>query len=182
MIPFQELLQKRRGANFKAPSRLLALDPGHTTGWSLFVDGKLVDSGQCDTVINRRGQNEGDISWTAVNRLFFETRPDVVVCEDYRVYAHKLDRHTNSQVLTLRIIGALEYICFLGYPNKDGCTHDSVPITYQMAATAKGFCDDKKLKDWGFYDVAQRHSRDSIRHAVYYLLFDKELPKLMDKE
>jgi hypothetical protein len=44
-----------------------------------------------------------------------------------------------------------------------------------MAHQAKGFVTDEKLKAWGFYQKGVRHARDSIRHACYFLLFDKSL-------
>lgn len=41
----------------------------------------------------------------------------------------------------------------------------------QMAVTAKNFCTDDKLKQWGFWQAGQKHARDSIRHGCYFLLF-----------
>ena len=130
----------------------------------MFEDGELRECGQIEFVTDRKGSNEGVIQWPLIDELIYRVSPDKVVMEDYRVYQHKLDRHSYSPVLTLRIIGALEFIC---------CMED-IPLYSQMAATAKGFATDKKLKDWGFFEKAQRHSRDSIRHAIYFMLFNKE--------
>jgi hypothetical protein len=46
-------------------------------------------------------------------------------------------------------------------------------ITYNMqtAQQAKNFVTDELLQHWGFYERGQRHSRDSMRHALYFLLF-----------
>lgn len=163
MIQFATLLEKCRRAETPIPERLLCLDPGHTTGWCLFENGELTKWGQSDTVINRKGSNEGEISWEAMLDIFKETKPTAIICEDYRVYAHKLDRHTNSPVLTLRLIGAIDFYAW----------DSDIPINYQMASTAKGFATDAKLKEWDFWQEGMRHSRDAIRHGIYYLLFSK---------
>jgi hypothetical protein len=42
-----------------------------------------------------------------------------------------------------------------------------------MASQAKAFVTDQKLKEWGFWKEGMRHSRDAIRHGLYFLLFYK---------
>ena len=167
-MTFKEFLHKTRSnsVGYRSPRKLLSIDPGHTTGWSIFENGDMTSCGQVDTVIDRRGNNEGTVDWRAVEKLVLFHNPTHVLYEDYRVYGHKLDRHSNSQVLTIRIIGVIDYLARI---------HLGAEVTHQSASVAKGFCDDKKLKMWGLYTKGQRHSRDSIRHAVYYLLFNKEL-------
>jgi len=157
MISFGELLRKRRGEGFKAPERLLVLDPGHTTGWTLFVNGKIANHGQAAT------ERDG---WECIDMLFTDTQPTMVVYENYRVYAHKLERHSNSEVYTLRLVGVIEYLCDVKF---------GIPRYNQMAHQAKGFVTDEKLKAWGFYVPSMKHARDAIRHACYFLLFDKNL-------
>lgn len=164
MINFKDLCVARGVEELSSHTRLLCLDPGHTTGWCVFEGIALVDWGQTDTVVNRVGNNEGDIDWEAFAWLLQHTKPDRIVCEDYRVYAHKLERHTNSRVLTIHIIGALEYYCAM----------HKIPLKFRLAASAKGFVTDEKLKAWNLYQKGQRHSRDSIRHGVYEILFGEE--------
>lgn len=154
---FQVLLNMKRGQGFKAPERLLCLDPGHTTGWSLFENGNLTASGQVATMAD---------GWPSIDDLFNDIQPTHVVFENYRVYAHKLDRHSNSEVYTLRLVGVIEYLCDVKF---------GIPRIDQMAHQAKGFVTDEKLKAWGFYKRGEKHARDAIRHGVYALLFSKEL-------
>lgn len=90
----------------------------------------------------------------------------MVIYENYRVYAHKLERHSNSEVYTLRLVGVIEYLCDVKH---------KIPYYNQMAQQAKGFVTDDKLKKWGYYRQGLRHARDAIRHGCYFLLFDKEL-------
>lgn len=157
MIPFEELLLKRRGADFKAPKQLLVLDPGHTTGWALFLNGRLAAQGQALTEAK---------GWQEIDDLFEYAFPTMVLYENYRVYAHKLERHSNSEVYTLRLVGVIEYLSEVKY---------KVPFYNQMAHQAKGFVSDDKLKAWGMYKPGMKHARDAVRHGCYFLLFDKAL-------
>lgn len=152
-------LQKIYNALYKGeatlPYILLCLDPGHTTGYSVFKAGCFVEAGQIGTVAS-----DDSIYWDRVSELFSRVKPTEVVMEDYRVYSHKLERHSFSRVPTLRLIGAIDFIC-----------HQSgIPVHYQMATQAKGFITDEKLKKYGLYDQGQRHSRDSMRHGLYYMI------------
>lgn len=134
------------------PEIILAIDPGETTGWALFIQGELTDSGQA---LTKTVADFGD--WFEEATASFQGRV-VIVAEDYRIYAHKLAEHTFSSVHTLRILGALELLCHAS----------SFPLVYQMAYQAKTFVDNRKLEHWGML-VKGRHARDAVRHAAYYL-------------
>lgn len=179
LISFEELCQKTRGNN-QVPEHLLCIDPGDTTGWALFNKYKLVRWGHIRTV------KDEVINWNNIWQLFINENPDYVVCEDYRVYQHKLARHSFSPVTTLRLIGGIDLLCNLGwyvslgphYIDEYGTYKDyheryTCPIHYQMATTAKGFCSDERLKEWGFWQGGMKHARDAIRHGCYFLLFYK---------
>lgn len=84
-----------------------------------------------------------------------------VVIEDYRVYSWKTKDHAWAGLHTSRLIGATELICY----------DAGLDLTKQTAQQAKGFCTDDKLQAWGLWQEGQRHARDAIRHALYYLLF-----------
>lgn len=198
------LRQVYRGDFSTIPDRLLCLDPGETTGWCLFEKGELIKYNQEDTVILSTDGKQGTkiIDWRCLEDLFFFTAPTKVVCENYRIYAHKLERHSFSQVETLRLIGGIDQLCHTGwfdkhYPDDYGIDgdptnlegdpnevrafnyHQPISIDYQMAVQAKGFVTDERLKEWGFWLPGMRHSRDAIRHGIYWLLVTNrpELPK-----
>lgn len=181
MLSIEEILNKVYGGDLSTiPRRLLCLDPGETTGWALFVDGKLTEWGQADTF----HKDTKCINWAACMKLMEEQDPTTVICENYRVYEHKLDRHSYSEVPTLRIIGGFELLCFQGLPkweSDDPTPGDliwtSIPIFYQMASQAKGFITDEKLKAWGLWKEGMKHSRDAIRHGLYYLIITNK-PKV----
>ncbi len=156
MYSFEELVKRVRKDD-KLPNYLLALDPGETTGFAIFNKLSLVREGQIRTI-------EGDIIfWDEIERLIVnsEFSIDCIVCENYRIYQHKLARHSYSPVMTLRLIGGIDYLARKLH----------ISIYYQMATQAKGFVTDEKLKQWGFWLPNKRHSRDAIRHACYFLLF-----------
>jgi len=147
---FLTLVCQRRGVVQSAlPALLLAVDPGETTGWCVFRFGKLTECGQCP----------GDP--VHLDNLITRLDPDIIVCEEYRIYGWKAKRHAWSDVPTLRLIGGIQMIC----------TQRNIPMVLQGAQQAKGFSKDDKLRAWGLYQVGKRHANDSIRHATYYLLF-----------
>lgn len=153
MMTFKELLNKA-DPTAKRPERLLALDPGETTGYAIFHNCELVEASSFETY------KEGQINWQNLIEHVGAVAYDEVVCENYRIYSHKLSRHSFSEVPTLRIIGGIELLCH----------QEDMSIHYQMAATVKGFMTDKKLQEWGFFGT-NKHARDAIRHGAYHLLF-----------
>lgn len=157
-VNFSGLLSRIRGTK-KVPERLLCLDPGKTTGWCLFENGQLTKTGQVNDCFDDK-----NIDATGLYNLFEEVNPDFILYEDYKVYSHKLERHTFNPVFTLRLIGAIESYAQI----KKISSHK------QMAVTAKNFVTDEKLKQWGFWQTGMRHARDAIRHGCYFLLFYKK--------
>jgi len=190
---YQEILRKVYNGDFSTiPERLLVLDPGETTGWCIFEKGYFKGCGQIETVSlstdTHAKKGKKIINWQNLEELFCDQQPSFVVCENYRIYAHKLERHSFSEVETLRLIGGIDMMCANGWMEREipgdgwddklwegdpcelGKYYQPVPIVYQMAVQAKGFVTDERLKEWDFWQTGMRHSRDAIRHAVYFLL------------
>lgn len=138
-----------------ADTVLLSFDPGHTTGYAVFVGHELSEFSQLETKsIPQATEVIGD--------LFKKVGPDVVIVEDYRIYKWKTEHHGGSTVLTARVIGCIETIA---------TQHMTNVVIKQPAHTAKGFVTDKRLKEWAFYEPGMKHARDAIRHACYFILF-----------
>lgn len=135
--------------------KVAAFDPGHTTGWAVFNGAKLIQRGQLNT---------GNIPRAAGSfmGIFQNFNPNVIVMEDYRVYAWRKEQHVGSEMLTTRVIGCIETVCAL---------EGIFDIIKQPAHIGKGFCTNKKLKDWGFYSTGEKHAMDAVRHGTHYLLF-----------
>lgn len=148
-MTFQELLLQVRGKDWLPPEKLFAIDPGETCGYAVFWYGDL-----------HRAEQDKDIT-----KYIFGYKPYILVYEDYKIYPGKLKSHSFSDIPTLKVIGAIEYIC-----HKEG-----IKVIKQLASTAKGFCTNEKLKEWGFYEKGKPHANDAIRHGCHCLLFNKEL-------
>lgn len=154
-LNFLTKTKKSREDNRKIPSTLLAIDPGETSGWALFVNGDLRNSSTIEWT--------AEYGWDPVIEKIIEVNPDIVVCEEYRIYSGKRLAQAYSAVETVRIIGAIEFIC----------RKYKIRLVKQMASGVKGFCNNDRLKKWGYY-IKNRHARDAVRHGCYYLLFGKE--------
>lgn len=161
-MDFNELAQKvhqSRGTTMPVGKAVLCFDPGHTTGWAMFlpVDGVygLHCSGEIDT-------DDMEKAPDAIGDLIDTFSPHIVVIEDYRVYKWRAKHHAGSTLLTARVIGCIETLAYI-----EPVEH----IYKQPAHIAKGFCDDAKLREWGFYVEGEKHARDAIRHGCYFLLF-----------
>jgi hypothetical protein len=151
-MKFQELAQQM---GVDPNQRVLAFDPGHTTGYAYFEGDKLEECGEIDTSNMQSAVKEIDL-------IIGAHSPEVIVMEDYRIYKWRAKHHAGSEVLTIQVIGAIQTIAI----------QESIyDIIKQPAHTAKGFCTDGKLREWGFYQTGNKHANDAVRHGTYYILF-----------
>ena len=133
-------------------TRILALDPGGTTGWALFrlPDDDPIYLIDCGQVV---GGNDRFIRWWGT------VEHDLVVSETFR-----LDGRTRYPDITpLRIEGALDVLS---------------PGWHGQANVMKAHAPDDLLKKHGLWIRGQRHSRDAIRHGLAYAKMHKHLPTL----
>lgn len=138
---------------------LLSLDPGHTTGYALWLcdpdNIQLLEAGQLST------WDKSDLSMDGLVKLMDTVKIKHAVFETYQIYEWKNADHSWSQVPTIQIIGATKILC----------QQKSITYSSQTAQVAKQFCTDQKLEQWRFYERGMRHARDAIRHGAYYILF-----------
>ena len=157
-ISFDELVKQSRKPNEDVyQGTLLALDPGHTTGWAVFSGTELLNCGHIDTSL---GLNE-KVILNRLRGLFRSFEPTHSIIEDYRVYKHMVKEHANSELHTPKLIGMITVICL----------DEAVEYHRQMAAVAKQFANDKMLHNWGLYQKGLRHANDAIRHGAHYICF-----------
>lgn len=138
--------------------RILCLDPGETMGWCVFDNGILVNRGQLmmKMLLDR---------WSLLSRFLQDVAPTQCVMENYIVYGYKAKEHAWSSLFTPKLIGAIEVVC-QAY---------EIPVDFQMAAEAKMFAPDPKLKRWDIFQTGGlKHANDSIRHGLYYMLKESQ--------
>lgn len=140
--------------------RLLALDPGETTGASLVIvppepNQFLLESQlQITTWPLEAGvPNLSDV----ITKL----KPTHVIYESYHVYSWRLNEHKFSEVPTLQIIGAIKTLCI----------QQQISYSSQSAQVGKAFFTDKRLKNLDCYFEGAPHARDSLRHALQFITF-----------
>jgi len=134
--------------------KVMALDPGQTTGWSYWDCQERVGYGQ-ETISNIEDWLDQylDTGYCGIDQLVFE---------NYRVYPGR--EKVQGNLYTPRLIGRIE----------SWAARTGVPVAKQMAAPVKRFCTDQKLKDWDLWVPGQKHAMDATRHAAYWLIFKKD--------
>lgn len=156
MIPFETLYRSRcnMAKITAAPTRLLALDPGETTGAAIFNSTSFIRGAQLNTADPQGALN-------SLNEIFFQADPTIVVMEEYRVYGHKLAQHVGSSLSTPRLIGMIETLCH----------QRGIPYHKQGANLAKGFVKNDHLRAWNMWSVSMKHALDATRHGCYFILY-----------
>lgn len=133
-----------------------AFDPGQTTGYALLAYNdpkeppKLID-------LRETFGNKFIHEWAKD----FETRPGVVVIEDFRLYAGAAEHLIHNKFPAVITIGALQYVCW----------EHNVEPHYQMASMKGAFQDLVKHWDAGRFAgpiPTSRHVCDALRHGLAY--------------
>ncbi len=155
---------------------ILVIDPSGSfeegkgiTGWCLFKDKDLIAVGQ----IRAEDAPTKYDYWQNHINLIESIKPDLVVIEDFRLYADKAMNQINSRMETPKLIAIIEY--HLHKLN--------IPYHFQMAYEVKNRWEDRILLHKGYitqstggryYAVGSQvseHIRDAIRHGVHYVTF-----------
>ena len=142
----------------------VAIDPGETCGWSVWRDGKLVDSGQDPLwhVIDAIGVMSGLVSPGVVKphehlATAFQGWDELIV-EDWALYPWKLDSMGWDSCRTARGIGALEHIA---RASGRGMTLQPASIKDDSVRAGAESLFDSPLHE-------NRHANDSIMHGTYF--------------
>jgi hypothetical protein len=139
--------------------RVLAVDPGGTTGIAFYEDGFFTSY-------------QRDCYEDAVDSIVDCVRPpslDALVCEGFHIRGntHKLDAGAFSQ--TTDLIGACRFVA----------SEKGIPFIRQTPAQAKGFATDDKLRTLGWYNPSKGgHQNDAARHLLVYLAGIRYAPVL----
>lgn len=158
---------------------ILAMDPSGsfnegkgTSGYSIWayndMQYKLLNVGQLSALEYETQQDY----WQAHINLLRDIKPDILVIEDYLLYAHKAMQQTGSKMETPKLIGIIQY----------ECSKLNIQVELQKAVDVKNRWTDDILvykgiliKEGNHYNTGQkkkvsRHIRDSIRHGIHYIM------------
>ena len=159
-------------------SRILVFDPSGnfdegkgTSGWALFVDGKLNDFGE----IASEDYVAVELYWDAHRTLTEGLYPDIVVCESFKLNPAKAGAQSWSYLETPQLIGYLRM----------GCWHRGIEFITQDPSTKVRFADEileglgiiekRGKKYYCMNRETNLHKRDAIRHGIYYLKYGKKV-------
>jgi hypothetical protein len=137
--------------------RILAVDPGKTTGWA-FVDTVRKHSFAAD----QAGMME---FLDMAEHVLSKGKVDVVVVEDF-VITMKTLKKTQGELWSLEQLGILRWLCYV---------HGVEFARPQTASDGKSFGTDHKLRAAGWFaSTTGGHRNDACRHLLKYLA-DHEL-------
>ena len=142
------------------PTRILGLDPGGTTGYSV-ID--VTPDLTVDLVV----ADQFHSTFSGLHNLFDLWGPfDMAIMEAFILYPWKAAAQSYSDMQTPRFIGAIEYFLW----------EKQLPVGFQNASQGKGFVTNDKLREWDLYQTSKKHSNDATRHICQYLVLGKNVP------
>lgn len=163
---------------------ILALDPSGsfhegkgTTGWCILEEAsqKITSTGN----ISALSYDYMEAYWQAHTTLLSQTNKKyqnrlIVVIENFLLYNHKAKAQVNSELETSKLLGVLQYYCWI----------HKIPYAMQNASEVKNRWNDKILHYKQYLtkhknklvvphnkEKIDRHCKDAIRHAVHYSTF-----------
>jgi len=140
--------------------RIVALDPGGTTGWATWTDYPLEkDRWKCGHIGPEPHHNALDqfLGMQQTNKF-------VIVCESFEY---------RNQSRAGLVLDSCEYIGVV----KRFCQERGVLLHMQTAAMGKGFVKDNNLRALGLWSGARwKHAMDARRHLLYYMVGSKNTP------
>lgn len=145
--------------------KILALDPGGTTGWALYqdmtVEGDQYDcppaimSGDFYTIGQIGPEEHHGRLW----HLFQHQQPTMIVCESFEF--RQFDGHrTGIRLDSKEYIGLVKLWREL----------EGTPVVFQTASLGKTFCTDDKIKALNLWTPGHKHAMDAMRHLLTYMV------------
>lgn len=145
--------------------KVLTLDPGEATGWSVWRDGELAEAGTSSLLdtIDALGVallGDWELAGAEADPALVEafSGVDQVVFEDWRLYPWKLKDLAMDECRTARGIGAVEFIC-----RRSGTPCAAQPAKIKDQAVAAGA---EELFARPLHE--NRHRNDAVMHGVVW--------------
>lgn len=168
---------------------ILAIDPSGNfnegkgiSGWTMLDrnTGKIVKVGSIDASTSLSMEEHWKKHLDLIDQIYWSHPELVIVIEDYMLYATKADTQIGSRFETPKLIGLIQYHCYL----------KGIPIHLQTATSVKRRWKNFLLEKKGFlvlksykkgakvYEMVyindykvNDHIVDSVRHAVHFYHF-----------
>lgn len=148
---------------------ILGLDPGETTGTTIFEIPKEVKTIPVTGNMQQYMKYSGELkTWEEIQNVKDQYKPDIIVFEEFRLYAEKAQSKTRSDFPEVKIIGQIELIASIS----------NIPTFKQNASIVKNFYTDDKLKALNLWIRGNKHARDAIRHVLYFYDFNRHKVEL----
>ena len=132
--------------------KIMAFDPGFTTGVAVHEDGML-------TLMQIKGLK-------TVWDVLFTGEPDMIVYESF-LY----QRRDKVDLRPVEAIGVIKLYSEL----------QTVPILSQTPAQGKRFWTDKKIKQLDLWEPGEPHAMDALRHLLYFQAFKLNDKTLLER-
>ncbi len=133
-------------------SKILALDPGESTGWVLGTEEKALRGGTC-------GRNHLEVA-----RLIVDEFPSVIVLERFNLYPGMAKSLAWNSFYPCEVIGVIKYMAM----------QLDIPIVEQAPSVKKYAGDIQKYDDWHFIKErctgVTEHTKDAYQHYRYFLI------------
>jgi hypothetical protein len=136
--------------------RIVALDPGGTTGLAFFERSSAGDEGAWS-----HQQLAGEHHLGLYSKLV-ELHPEVVIYERFMYQRRELDKGVSLVLDSVEYIGVTKLYHAVNV--------ETVDLICQTPAQAKNLWTDDKLKKLGLYIPGAPHAMDATRHLLYYLV------------
>ena len=132
--------------------KILALDPGESTGWVLGTETEAIRGGTC-------GRNHREVA-----RLIIDEKPDIIVLERFNLYPGMAKSLAWNSFYPCEVIGVIKYIAM----------SMDTPIVEQAPSVKKYAGDIQKYVDWHFIKdrctKVTEHTKDAYQHYRYFLI------------
>lgn len=158
-------------------SRVLIFDPSGnhggegagTTGYAVFVDGEVVHFG---TIASKDFLSQ-EMYWGTHTDIIAIQKPDTVVMESYKLFAHKSKQQHWSTLDTPQLIGYMRMWCWKRQiPVVFQDPGDKVRVTDPILVK-QGIFEKRGNKHYCMGRSTVLHERDAIRHGIYFHKYGK---------
>ena len=145
------------------PKTVLGIDPGDKTGWCVVEKhgGRVIQRG-----ITRADDMPPILTW-----VFKNYNIDLIVYEEFILYANRAQAQTGSRFFASQVVGMLKYVSWL---------NGNIPLVAQPANFLKNCEKVTGFKKPSNHD--ESHDVDAVNHVLLYLIERHLAPSLLERE